>query len=192
MTKPLIADYACSQSCCGRLACVLLLLIIAPASTLCEVKVYPSKSDDLTRYKTYQWLPVRVFSKSSGLLEDDPDVAPLIRQAVTRELARKGYTEVARDGELLLLVMGMGTSSPQLEGFLLVYNWDVFWGYDPIAAPVSRVNREGTLAVGFVNARTNKGVWLGYATEALGRPETLGKSIDKAASRLMKKLPARK
>jgi hypothetical protein len=167
---------------------ILLVATVSPA----EVKVFPSKNYSVATYRTYQWLPIRVFTRQ-GVLEDDADVAPLIKQAVNRGLAGKGYVEVADGAELLVQTAGLGVMSSQLEGFLLTYSWDIDWGYgNPMVSPVSRVNREGTLAVALVDAKAKKGVWCGFSTEALGRPETLGKSIDKAASRLLKKLPQKK
>ena len=55
-------------------------------------------------------------------------VAPLIRKSVNRQLARKGYAEVAEGGEMLVLSAGMEVTSSQLEGFLLSWGFDIYWG----------------------------------------------------------------
>jgi hypothetical protein len=54
-----------------------------------------------------------------GLLEDDPVVAPIIRQVVNKYLVAKGYREVAENGQLKLLTGGFGETTSQLEGFLI-------------------------------------------------------------------------
>ena len=54
------------------------------------------------------------------------------------------------------------------------------------------MNREGTLIVGLINAKTEEGVWVGFSTEGLGGPKDAAKTINKASSRLMKRLPKSK
>jgi hypothetical protein len=39
---------------------------------------------DFSQYKTYQWLPPRMLAKT-GLIEDDPVIAPLVKEAVNRQ-----------------------------------------------------------------------------------------------------------
>jgi hypothetical protein len=71
------------------------------AACLCfgKVKVQFDKKIDFSRYKTYQWFPPRVLTKS-GIQEDDPTVSPLIRAAVNREMTRRNLTEVPSGGDL--------------------------------------------------------------------------------------------
>ena len=54
-----------------------------------KVKTAIGKDVDLASYKTYQWLPVKVLTKT-GLVEDEPEVTPAVRAAVNRELAARG------------------------------------------------------------------------------------------------------
>jgi hypothetical protein len=174
---------------------VLLLLALlsgtqAPASA--EVKAFPSKLDAVTNYRTYQWEPIRIVTRR-GVIDDEPEVTPLIRQALNRELARKGYAEAADGADLKLLSMGLTSSTTQLEGYLLSYGFEVFWGSGVTAiSTLQRVNKEGVLVVSLISLKTGKAVWTGYVTQAFGRPGTTNKIIDKAAARLIKKLPKRK
>ena len=82
---------------CWPTSVLLVLAFLVPLLLGGKVKTFASKEDDVRSYKTYEWLPPRVMTRY-GLLEGDELVAPVIRQAVNRELARKGYTEVA-EGE---------------------------------------------------------------------------------------------
>ena len=97
-------------------------------------------------------------------------------------------------GELRIATGGFGRTTSQLEGFLVNWGFDFYYGDwgATVAAPVSRVHREGTFAILLVDSKTNQGVWGGLATALLGKPETVGKSIDKAAKRILKKLPKRR
>jgi hypothetical protein len=170
-----------------------MVFLLAEVTHAAEVKVFPAKGQDVSIYRTYHWVAPKVVTKQ-GVLEDDPDVAPLIKKSINQQLTRKGYSEVPAGGELVVQSAGLSVVSSQLEGYLLTWGFDPYWGtYDvTTASPVSRVNREGTLLIALIEAKTKKVVWSGYTTEALGRPSTLPTSIDKAASRLFKKLPASK
>ena len=174
-----------------RIGILLSLALFASAVTIAKVKILAPKKSDVTSYKTYQLLPPRIMARW-GLVEDHP-VFAVIRQVVNDELARKGYKEVAHGGELRVATGGFGKTTSQLEGFLINWGFDFYsgdWGAT-VAAPVSRVNREGTFAIILVDAKTNKGVWAGLATAMIGKPETVGKTINKAAKRILKKLPKR-
>lgn len=171
-----------------------------PALTLClavpavtaKVKVFPAKDAKLKDYGTYHWEPVRIVT-TQGIVEDDPEFAPMIKEAIRKRLKKKGYREVAAGGELKLLAAGLAVKSSQLEGFLLRWGYDVYWGYGvSVATPVTRVNRAGTILVNFVDAESGKGVWFGYATQALGAGGNVRRTIDKAVEKLLKKVPARK
>lgn len=125
--------------------------------------------------------------------DDDPVYAPLIKQAVNRELARKGYQEVEQGGQLEVIAAGVSSKSSQLEGYLTVFGSDYFDGFYSSTAvrPITRVNREGALAVTLYDPALKAGVWTGYIQDVVGRANP-GKKISDAASKLLKKLPKRK
>ena len=194
-TKPsLMSDRNRSQA--GGLAArqvrvLLALVVLASLTATAKVKILAPKKHDVTSYKTYELLQPRIMARW-GLVEDHP-VFAVIRQVVNDELARKGYKEVAQGGELRVATGGFGKTTSHLEGFLINWGFDFYYGDwgATVAAPVSRVNREGTFAIILVDAKTNKGVWAGLATAMIGKPETVGKTINKAAKRILKKLPKR-
>src|SRR4051812_14745224 len=64
-----------------------------------KVRAHAAPGADMTRYKTYQWLPTRVL-RNTGLVENDPVLTPLIKDAVNLQLTRLGLKEVAADGDL--------------------------------------------------------------------------------------------
>ncbi len=171
----------------------LLLVAVVATSAFAETKIFASKTQDVATRSTYTWLPPRLFTKT-GILEDDPTYAPLIRQAVNRELAKKGYREVPSGGDVQIMSAGVGVASSQLEGILVTYGFDAFDGYygPTTASPITRINHEGVLLVALVDPKTNKGIWSGYDTEALGGTDSVPKAIDKAAGKIFKKLPQKK
>src|SRR5215472_18995716 len=95
-----------------------ILLLPFPAAAG-EVQAFPAKGADLAVYKTYRMLPTRVLTKA-GVKEDDPDISPLINDALKRELAKKGLTEVPEGADMEVAAGALDVSVPQLEA--IVYN----------------------------------------------------------------------
>jgi len=162
-----------------------LIPVPAPAG---EVQTFPAKSVDLSAYKTYQFLPTRVLT-GRGVLENDPEVGPLIVAALRKALIKKGLREVGGGADLEVAAGALAVSIPQIE--LIIYNLslDASVGTSPITT-IGRYNREGTLIVNFIDPHTKKSVWLGFARKALGKPSNLDRDIDKAAQALFKKYPS--
>jgi Domain of unknown function (DUF4136) len=169
-----------------------LLLAVAASCYAGELKVFPSKTSDVRNYSTYTWLPPRIFTETA-IQEDDPTYSPLIRAAVNRQLVLKGYKEVPEGGQLQIVSAGVVSKSSQLEGYLVSFGFDYFNMIGTaVATPVSRVNREGLLAVALWDPKQKQAPWAGFMTEALGKPGDPKKKIDYFADKLLKKLPAKK
>ena len=96
-----------------------LLVVLALAATPERVhagkaKAHAAPGIDLSKYKTYQWLPTRVLRKT-GLVENDPVLTPIIKNAVNRELKQLGLTEVSEGGDLQVAT-GITTHSVPSRG----------------------------------------------------------------------------
>ena len=170
-----------------------ILIALPQFATAGEVQVFPAQGIDLTHFTTFKMLPVRVLT-GSGVLENDPDVSPLIYSALRKELTKKGLKEVSEGGGLEVSAGALVVSLPQVEA--VIYNFynlpgDTNWGTDPITT-IGRYNREGTLIVNLIDPAAKKSVWLGFAKRALGRPSNRKRDLDKAARDLFKKYPAPK
>lgn len=138
-------------------------------------------------YKTYTWLPPKVLA-NTGVEENDPEYAPLIKAAVDRELSQKGLTEVPTGGDLEVATLALARSIPQLEGYIFTGVPADFFTY--ATATVGRYNREGTLVVNLIDARTQTSAWCGMATETIDTNKGGGKKkIGPAAAKLFKKYP---
>jgi hypothetical protein len=147
------------------------------------------KGVDLAAYRTYRLLPPKVLTKT-GLHEDEPTIGPLIREALARELVGKGLTALAEGADLEVASAATAVSIPQVEA--LIYSW-IGGGTSNIGtAPLAilgRYNKEGTLYVNLIDPRTNRSVWLGISTRALGNPNNFENDINQAAQALFKKYP---
>ncbi|MFL6352522.1 MAG: DUF4136 domain-containing protein [Bryobacteraceae bacterium] len=145
------------------------------------------KQTDFSRYKTYQWLPPKLLAKT-GVEENDPEFAPLIKDAVNRELSRKGLKEVPEGGDLSVSTLALAESIPQLEGFIFAGATPDF--FTAPMATVGRYNREGTLVVNLIDTRTQKSAWCGMAKETIdNKPGAGKKKVGPAAAKLFKKYP---
>lgn len=153
-----------------------------------EMKTFPAKDANFAQYKTYTWTPPRFLGKT-GIVENDPVVAPLITQAVDSELAKKGLKVVPAGGDLQVLTMALLDANPQMEAAFFAGGLDNAFA-TPIAT-MGRYNRQGTLVVNLVDTKTKKSAWVGMATESLAGQgqEKNKKKVAKAAERMFKKYP---
>jgi hypothetical protein len=170
---------------------------LAAVSAFAEVKVFPSNKHDVRKFSTYQWQrPPRLITE----MGQDDTTTPLvdtIKSAIDRRLSEKGYREVREGGDMQVVAGAVAGKQSQLEGYLVTFGFDAYWGYwFGMPYPVQRMNRIGLLFVGLVEAQSNEGIWAGYATEALDRkPGNLAGTsakAERATRKLFRKLPGRK
>jgi len=181
--------YAMSKGAFG-IAAGLLCWLLPPACFAGKAKTFVNPNIDFASYKTYQWAPPKLLGPS-GIVEDDPIVAPAVKAAVNRELTARGLKEVAEGGDLEVVTCAANTYIPQLEAFIFPVN-GVYDYPQPLAA-IGRYNREGTLAINLIDTRTKKSAWAGLITEAIDRGAGAGaKKIPKATETLFKKYPIKK
>ena len=166
-----------------------LAVLLPPLCFAGDTKWALGPGADFSRYKTYQWLPTRALTKS-GVVEDEPDTTPIIKEAVNRQLAAKGLMEVPMGGDLLVSTMVLTESSAQLEAlYFPIIPYDD--GSNAIA--VGRYNKQGTLAVNLIDARTKKSAWVGLCTKSIdNKPGSGAKKIPGAVESIFKKYPVKK
>jgi len=122
------------------------------------------------------------------MVENDPEFAPLIKDAINGELSRKGLKEVPEGGDLQVSALALAQSIPQLEGFIFTGATPDF--FTAPVATVGRYNREGTLVVNLIDTKTQKSAWCGMAKESIdNKPGAGKKKIGPAAAKLFKKYP---
>ena len=105
-------------------------------------------------------------------MDGDERLQPLVSKSVKEQLAKKGYSEVPSGGDLEIVTWVLSEPIPQLEAVLFAPYGGVQWGTDAITT-MGRYNRHGTLAVNLIDMKTNKSVWAGMVTRALGKPSKL-------------------
>lgn len=165
-------------------------IILSPSITSAQkVKADYDKTISFSGYRTYSWregLPAR-----NGLIDQ------MIVDEINRELARKGLSKVASDGDVQVSYYAAAGYDLQVAqpdwtpsqgslnaGFALRGQmWNVF---------------KGTLVVDLTDGKSDRRVWRGVATDTFsdsrsGNPITDAKRVEKqvrrAAQKLIKKVP---
>ena len=169
---------------------VLIVLLLCTHSQAGKVRSVIGKNADFARYKTYQWLPPKI-QTPFGIVEDDPVIAPLIKQAVNAQLTKLGLREVTSEGDLQIATLALTQKSPQIEAMLFSTGTQPNWGTS--VTTVGRYNKEGSLFVNLIDARSNTSAWIAMTTENLVDKEGSGqKKIAGAAAKIFKKYPGNK
>ena len=154
-----------------------------------KVKTFVGTHADFSSYKTYEWLPPKVLTKT-GVVEDDPVIAPVIKAAVNRELTARGLKEVATGADLQIVTCALNTFVPQLEAYIFPVG---LYDYPSPIAAMGRYNREGTLVINLIDTRTKKSAWAGMVTESIAnKPGAGAKKIPKATENMFRKFPVKK
>ncbi len=164
-----------------------LLVLPAPAQKLRMVQY--GKGVDFSSFKTYQWLPVKALGRS-GVVEDDPSVAPAVRESIDQQLSAKGLKPVSSGGDLQVSVVALRESSPQLEAIVFAGPPDATWAFGGPQSTVGRYNAEGTLAVNLIDPKTNKSAWSAIATSSLNsKPGSSEGKVRKAIEKMFEYFP---
>src|SRR5271165_3003640 len=91
-----------------------------------NVKSQMGENADFSHYRTYQWLPPRVLTKV-GVVENHP-ANPILKEAVGRQLAQKGLSELSDGADLMIQAWVVTESVPQLEAVLFASGPDMIYG----------------------------------------------------------------
>jgi hypothetical protein len=170
------------------------LTIAALALTGCasmNVSSYLERENDFPRYRTYTWAPPEALDTGDPRLDNNPFFHERIQADVEKQLAARGFEKTT-------------SSVPDL---LIHYHASVNQEVD-----VSSIDREtgtcddegdcrpyvyeaGTLLIDFVDARTEKLVWRGWAKDSLDgvidNQRLMEQKVDKAVARILERLPRR-
>jgi hypothetical protein len=174
----------------GMVAAMLAFGLFPPHINAGKARTQLAPGVNMTQYKTYEWLPTRVL-RETGLIENDPVLTPLIKEAVNRELAQLGFTEVSEKADLQVAAGITTHAVAQLEAVVFAGPSDLDFA-TPIAT-MGRYNHKGSLIVNLIDTRTKKSAWAGVAEEDIVKTPGAGqKKIASAARNMFKKFPGKK
>lgn len=170
----------------GRLAAVALSGLILVGCAPLKVSSYAERGNDLTRYHTYGWAPDDQLVTGDPRLDNNPFFLERLQGDADRHLASKGLEKLtAGSPDLILHYHASVTQRLDVTGS------DQRYGQcDDCKAEVYDA---GTVLFDFVDARTNKLVWRGWAEGSLDgvidNQAWMEEKIDQTVARIMEKLP---
>jgi hypothetical protein len=160
-------------------------------------------SAPFSRYETFAWVTeeplIRPVAGVTEQPQPSPLLDPLIRAAVERDLATKGYQRVPSAEQADLVVSFSVGAREKIE----VDSYPAHLGYHYGARTTvwgrgwyseTRTYSEGTLALDFFDRKTRNVVWHGVATRRLpGRidPDQRRAIVDAAVDAILEEFPAR-
>jgi len=185
----------------GAFAIAGMLLLASCANT---AHIEKTNGADLSRYKTYSWVEEgqqqgKIRSRRNQITEQN------IHAAVDKQLQKSGWTLVESNPDVMvstdLLVeknqkklQDPVYSQPYTRSyynrftrrFNTYYFPSQFMGYDAYTTTV----KEGTVTVTLIDAKTDKAVWQGWATNELSNNQISDKEINRNVNSIFKKFDA--
>lgn len=180
-----------------RIKSVLLFAGIASLMMGCAATAHIEKDDSVNfnQYKTFTWLDDSAKSPISGLQVSN------LKNAVNAQLAKTNWKEDKDQPDVILKhdilvektlkersnpVYSQPTTRPYYNRFTrrisYIYFPSQFMGYDD----QQYVSREGTLTITMIDAKTDKVVWQGWATEPVNNRNLSSKEIQSGVKRIFK------
>lgn len=161
-----------------------MLLILLGTATCLLAKVFADydRTAPFDRYQTYSWIGVRT---EDSLWNDR------ISGAIDKELADRGWMQVAEGGDIAVAAFGATRNETALEtwytGFGGGWTWKRSW--EGASADPERI-QPGSIVVDLFDRETRKLVWQGNAANTLsGDPAKIGARLKHDLSALFRRLP---
>lgn len=175
----------------ARLTRGIALTIAAAALTACAstmtVSSHVDRQAEFARYHTFDWGPADALPTGDPRLDANPFFKDHLQGDVEKLLAGRGLTPVRAGASPDLLIHYHANISQRID----LAGVDKDYGYGGEA----RQYEAGTIVLDFVDARTQKVIWRGWAQDAvagmLDNDDTMAAKIHEAATRMIARLPAR-
>lgn len=175
-----------------RLMAVLLAMsVTASCATTISVSSHVDRNQNFTRYRTYDWGPADALPTGDPRLDQSPFFKDHVQGAVERQLAMKGL-ELVRTPPSDLLIHYHANITKRIDA----NRADSAYGYCSTNNCPSDVAEyeAGTLVLDFIDARTNRLVWRGWAQNSvedmLHDPDKMAEIINRAVNGMLQQLPA--
>jgi hypothetical protein len=159
---------------------IAVLLVLTGVAFSREIKVDYDHHANFSQYKTYSWGKV----ETQNPLWDDR-----IKEAVDRELAKRGWTEVASGGDVTVMAIGTTRDQPTLQTF---YDGFPGWRWGGFGEATTWVEHYevGTLIVDMFDSRDKKLIWRGSASDTLpDKPDKAMKDLQKSLEKMLEHFP---
>jgi len=160
------------------------LLLVAVGAQAAKVKIEYDEKTDFRGLNMYAWVhePLEKTGRTVG-----PDLAGLdrlVRAAVDREMAARGFEKVPREEAEFTVDYSVGT-----EGVVdsKATGESGVPGSRMGEGSYVRAYSEGMLSLTFLGPAAKRTLWRGWASVVLGDPDKLQAQVDKAVRKLVKR-----
>jgi hypothetical protein len=174
-----------------RFAAVALAALTLTGCASMNVSSYLERENDFPRYRTYSWAPSEALETGDPRLDNNPFFHERIQADVEKQLATRGFEKTA-SGVPDLLVHYRASVRQRVDA----NGVDPEYGYcknEDACRPY--IYEAGTLLIDFVDTRTDKLVWRGWAEDsvdaAIDNQQLMEQKVDKAVTRILQRLPRR-
>jgi hypothetical protein len=114
-----------------------------------------------------------------------------VKDAVDKELAAKGWTQVPSGGDVALVAIEKTSVQQQYDTFYNGFGGRRFGGFGDSTTTVDNY-KVGTLIVSMLDGNSKQLMWRGTSSSDLsGNPEKNTKNLDKDVQKMFKKFPPR-
>jgi hypothetical protein len=168
-----------------RLPALFLLTCIAFGCAPMTVSSHVERGLDLTRYRTFEWGPADALPTGDPRLDRNPFFKDYFEGAVEKQLAVRKIEHSNASPDLLIHYHA------SIMRRIDVNRTDSQYGYCADENCAAKVNEfeAGTLILDFLDARTNRLIWRGWAQNALGdeleNRDHLARRIDEAVTKML-------
>jgi len=165
-------------------------VITSGCAATMTVSSHVDRTLNFAQYRTFDWGPPDALPTGDPRLDGNPFFKDHVQGAVERGLATRGL-ELRSSGPPDLLIHYHANISERID----VNNADRVYGYCGAAdCPAETVRYEaGTLVLDFIDPRTNKLVWRGWAQNSvedmIRNQDRMAKTIDQAVAEMLRRLP---
>jgi hypothetical protein len=143
---------------------------------------------DIAHYRTYDWGPADSLPAGDARLEGNPFFQDHVQGAIEKELAMRGIERAESAPDMLIHLHASITQR------IDVNQADRQFGYcETDDCPGVSQFEAGTLVLDFIDARTNRLIWRGWAQDSveqtLENNDRLQRQIEEAVRRMMARFP---
>ena len=155
-----------------------------------RVNSYTERAADFSHYRTYAFGPTEAVSTGDPRLDSNPFFYRRVREAVEKQLAATGYEKTAPERADVLIHFHASMTQE-------INASEIDRQYGSCTSSECRpfVYDAGTLLLDFVDARTDKLVWRGWAEGSMegvvDNQAWMEERIDDAVGRILARLPHR-
>lgn len=181
-----------SPLCLVRFGTLALAALVLTGCATMSVNSYTERGIDFRQYRTYKFGPADTVSTGDPRLDNNPFFNQRVQADVDKELAARGFEKTSTRPDLLVhyhVSISQRIEGTQVGDTLLERNDCDTRECGPY------VYEAGTLLIDFVDARTKRVVWRGWAEGSvdglIDNQAWMEKRVDDSVRRILEKLPRR-